>query len=82
MEANLKQLTLPGLRPIKQVELWKKWGQLLLESAREVTYPKPSDGIIESIKASNKEKSSKKRAQTKRKARKQQMGQPTRLLKN
>ena len=63
MEADLKQLTSPGLRPIKQVELWKKWGPLLPESAREVTCPKPSDEIIESIKKSNWEKSKFKRAQ-------------------
>jgi hypothetical protein len=50
MEVDLKQPTPPGLRPIKQVELWKKWGPLLPESAREVTCPKPPDEIIESIK--------------------------------
>ena len=65
MEADLKKLMPPGLCPVKQVELWKRWGALLPEGAREVTCPKPSDEIIESIVVSNWEKS-KTRAQNKR----------------
>ena len=50
MERDLKLLTPTALKPIKQVELWKKWGPLLPEEARAITCPKPSDEVIESIK--------------------------------
>ena len=56
MAKDLKNLQPNGLRPIKQVELWKKWGPLLPEAARKITCPKPSDEVIESIKLSNREK--------------------------
>ncbi len=57
MEENLEQLTPTALKPIKQVELWKKWGPLIPEEFRADTCPKPSDEIIESIKKRNREKS-------------------------
>ena len=56
MPQDLKNLQPNGLRPIKQVELWKKWGPLLPEAARKITCPKPSDEVIESIKLSNRQK--------------------------
>ena len=49
------------LRPIKQVELWKKWGPLLPEEARKVTCPKPSQEVIDSIKERNREKTRQKK---------------------
>ena len=66
MPQDLKNLQPNGLRPIKQVELWKKWGPLLPEAARKITCPKPSDEVIESIKLSNREKT-KTRKKNKRK---------------
>lgn len=56
MEQELKQLNPTPLKPIKQVELWKKWGPLLPEGAREETCPRPSDDVIKSIKDRNSEK--------------------------
>ena len=57
MEENLIQLVPTGLKPIKQVELWKKWGPLIPEKYRADTCPKPSDEVINSIKERNREKS-------------------------
>ena len=57
MEENLEQLIPTALKPIKQVELWKKWGPLIPETYRADTCPKPSDEVINSIKARNREKS-------------------------
>ena len=56
MEHELKQLIPTPLKPIKQVELWKKWGPLLPEDARNVTCPKPTNDVIKSIKDRNIEK--------------------------
>ena len=57
MEVNLEQLIPTPLRPIKQVELWKKWALLIPEKYRAGTCPKPTDAIINSIKEQNREKS-------------------------
>ena len=57
MEEKLVQLVPTGLKPIKQVELWKKWAPLIPEEFRAVTCPKPSDEVINSIKERNREKS-------------------------
>ena len=57
MEKNLIQLKPTGLKPIKQVELWKKWAPLIPEKYRADTCPKPSDEVINSIKERNREKS-------------------------
>ena len=56
MEEDLFQLKPTPLKDIKQVELWKKWGPLLPEGAREETCPRPSDDVIKSIKDRNSEK--------------------------
>ena len=50
MTQELKELVPTPLKPIKQVELWKKWGPLLPEYARKVTCPRPTDEVIRSIK--------------------------------
>ena len=57
MEENLEQLVPTGLKPIKQVELYKKWRPLLPEEFRDSTCPRPSDEVINSIKERNREKS-------------------------
>ncbi len=56
MEENLEELVPTPLKPIKQVELWKKWAPLIPEEFRP-EYPKPSDEVINSIKERNREKS-------------------------
>ena len=56
MEQDLKQLVPSGLKPIKQVELWKKWGPLPPEWARKITCPKPLDEVINQIKVRNQKK--------------------------
>jgi hypothetical protein len=45
------------MKPIKQVELWKKWGQFIPEYEHKELCPKSPD---ETIKAIAKEKASKK----------------------
>ena len=57
MEENLEELVPTALKPIKQVELWKKWAPLIPERYRADTCPKPTDEIINSIKERNREKS-------------------------
>ena len=56
MELNLEELNPTPLKPIKQVELWKKWAPLIPEKYRADTCPKPTDAIINSIKERNREK--------------------------
>ena len=67
MEENLEQLIPTALKPIKQVELWKKWGPLIPEEYRADTCPKPSDEVINSIKERNREKSKLRTKQKKQK---------------
>ena len=50
MLQELQPLKAPGLRPIKQVELYSKWGPLLPEEDCLITCPKPKDNIIEMVK--------------------------------
>ena len=56
MEENLEELVPTPLKPIKQVELWKKWAPLIPKEFRADTCPKPSDEVINSIKERNREK--------------------------
>ena len=49
MEQPLGILQPTPLKPIKAVEIWKKWGSLLLTHARLITYQEPSNGTIDSI---------------------------------
>jgi hypothetical protein len=46
---NKIALPAPGLKPIKQVELWKKWGPFIPEDEREELCPKPPDDIIKEV---------------------------------
>lgn len=57
MEENLNLLThTPLSREIKQVQLRKKWGPLLPVEVRDITRPKPSDDVIQSIRDQNRVK--------------------------
>ena len=46
---NKVPLKAPGMKPIKQVELWKKWGQFISEDERQELCPKPPDDIIKAV---------------------------------
>ena len=64
---QLERLNPPGLKEIKQVELWKHWAQFVPHPYKTVICPKPPQDVIERIK---KEKSAKQKAATrKRKSR-------------
>ena len=64
MANEIKVLTSPGLRDIKAVELYTKWGPLIPEWVRESTCPRPSDEVILAVKNNRKEKA---HARTRRK---------------
>jgi hypothetical protein len=53
---NKVRLKAPRMKLIKQVELWKKWGQFIPEDERQELCSKPLDDII---KAMAKDKASK-----------------------
>jgi hypothetical protein len=46
---NMSMLTASGMKPIKQVELWKKWGLLIPEDERHHLCSQPSDDIIRKV---------------------------------
>ena len=78
MEENLEELVSTTLKPIKQVELWKKWVPLIPEKYRADTCLKPTEAIINSIKERNREKS---KIRTRQKSFKTQMNRLTKYLK-
>jgi hypothetical protein len=53
----------PGIREIKQVELWKNWSQFVPHPHKQIICPKPPQDIIDQIR---KEKSAKQKAATKK----------------
>ena len=53
---QLKQLQAPGMRDIKAVELWKKWGPFVPEEFREDICPKPADAVINRVKGEKSKK--------------------------
>ena len=53
---KLKNKKRPGLRDIKQVDLYEKWGPLVPAQFRDEFFPNPSDNIIKSIKEERKAK--------------------------
>jgi hypothetical protein len=55
----LQNLKSPGLRPIKQVELYKKFRPYVPRQYWEETFPKPSDEVLESV---SKERADKRKA--------------------
>ena len=50
MEKNLKVLKPPGMKPIKEVELYTKWRPLLPKECQDDTCPKPSEEVMTKIK--------------------------------
>ena len=50
----------PGLKPIKQVELYQKWRPLVPEEFADKICPKPPDSILETVKNERAEKKAKK----------------------
>jgi hypothetical protein len=57
MEESLELIAPPGLKDIKQVELWEKWGAIIgNEEARKKTCPKPADDVIERIRSKRRKK--------------------------
>ena len=65
---NLNVLKSPGIRPIKQVELYTKWRTLIPDvNDREETCPRPSDEILESVKKQKNSKAAAKAAAKRRK---------------
>jgi hypothetical protein len=60
---TLERLNAPGIREIKQVELWKNWSQFVPHPQKEIICPKPPQDIIDKIR---KEKSAKQKAATKK----------------
>jgi hypothetical protein len=56
---NLPFLLVPGVKPIKQVELWKKWGLNVPPDKQEEMCPKPSQEVIDLVSNSRKEKANK-----------------------
>ena len=65
MEDKLEELIPTPLKPIKQVELYKKWRPLIPLEFREITCPKPSDEVIEAHKRRTREKAQASRARKK-----------------
>jgi hypothetical protein len=62
----LEELNAPGIREIKQVELWKNWRQYIPHPHKDLICPEPPQEIIERIK---KEKSNKVKEKTQKRKR-------------
>lgn len=61
----LKSIPAPGIKPIKQVELYTKWRKFVPDSFQDEICPKPSTDIINQVtsdkRQKNRERASKKR---------------------
>ena len=57
---ELAPLTPPGIAPIKQCELYNKWRKLLKVQNRDLTCPKPTDEVLNSVRAERNKKRRKK----------------------
>jgi len=57
----LQRLLTPGIRDIKQVELWKNWRQFVPDPHKDLICPKPPEEVIQKIR---KEKSEKQQQRT------------------
>jgi hypothetical protein len=61
----LKSIPAPGIKPIKQVELYMKWRKFVPDSFQDEICPKPSTEVINQVtsdrKQKNRERASKKR---------------------
>jgi hypothetical protein len=60
---NLPVLPVPGIPPIKQVELWKKWGPNVPVEKRESLCPKPPQEIIDLVANNKKDKARKNKSE-------------------
>lgn len=58
-EKHLEALEPPGIKPIKQYELWHKWRPYIPLEYQDILCPKPSQEVIDDIKKSNNERSKK-----------------------
>jgi hypothetical protein len=58
---NNVRLIPPGMKAIKQVELWKKWGPLIPEDERDALCAKPPDAIIARVAKERSDKAKRKR---------------------
>ena len=56
----------PGLKPIKRVELYKKWRPLVPEEYADEICPKPPNSVLEMVKNEKAEKQKAKKAQKKK----------------
>ena len=63
-------LTPPGLKPIKQVELYTKWRPVVPEEFRDHICPKPPDHVLELVKKQKAEKQKAKKTPQKKVAKK------------
>ena len=59
---TMERLNVPGIRDIKQVELWKNWRQYVPDPYKDSICPKPTEDVLEKIK---REKSKKQQEKTK-----------------
>ncbi len=57
-------LRVPGIKPIKQVGLWKKWGKFIPHHERQELCPKPSDEVIQFVASERTAKRSSKKRTT------------------
>ena len=46
---NMRPMSAPGMKHIKQVELWQKWGPFIPEPYRDCLCAKPSDTVINAV---------------------------------
>jgi hypothetical protein len=53
---SLTQITAPGLREIKQVEMYTKFRKFVPEEFRDEICPRPSQQVLENIKKARSEK--------------------------
>ncbi len=66
MATSLSAVTRPGIKPIKQVELYKKWWPFVPHQSCDQICPRPTDEVLEEVRN---EKNSKARDRTARKKR-------------
>jgi hypothetical protein len=60
---DIPVLPVPGVKPIKQVELWKKWGPNIPPEKQEEMCPKPSQEVTDLVSNSRKEKANKNKSE-------------------
>lgn len=73
-KTHLKVLEPPGIKPIKQWELWHKWRPFIPAPFQDSLCPKPSEEICQTMKEKNLERSQK-ATEKKRQAKKQRTEQ-------